>query len=1146
MAALTERQRTDQAVKTAATKYFREVAARMDRPSAASPERTFYTQMEDLLKAIGSTMSPDFDCMLEGTSHSKDNSLLHPDFMLFDRKQPDGENPKYGVVEAKGIDEDISSPFEGRHGEQMWKYFHEFGLLTVTNYRELRLYGPGNDGNPKCLEKLDIADSKSAFRDVASNPIRAANNHGTHIWEFLKRSMNYKASISNPQDVAWFLASYAREALQIVKRVTADKTIGTLQPLKKALEAGLGENFGDSTGNDRFCSTMVQTLFYGMFSAWATLARDEKQDQFDWRRAGFTISIPVIQSLFDELTKSSSVQQLGLVDVLDRASDALRRVDKSFFDTFDSENSIQHFYQPFLKEFDPDMQRKMGVWYTPPEIVRYMVERVDTVLREELGKKDGLASKDVYVLDPCCGTGTYIIEVLRKIAETLKAKKKDGLIGYDVKQAALNRIKGFELMPAPFVIAHWQVNDFLRSMGAPPPDSNEPERVAIILTNALTGRDQMAAQEEMFQDIKKESELAFDVKKKDEILVVIGNPPYNAFAGKPSAEAKALTLPYRKNLDKNWNIRKSNFNDPYTMFMRIAEMQIEKKGSGIVSYITNHSWTYGTSYVEMRKHLLRTFDKMWIENMHGDRKVSERAPDGSTSNTIFSMPGFSTGIQQGVVTSLFVKKESGGEDCLVRYRNDIDAGNSAERRQQLLDSLNEENLDEKYEIANPGDWNLYSIRPIDVYPDYRHWPSIDKLRDQSRRYPGMQESRGGALIDSSENKLSERMKLYFNHDRKVTWEELKLAKHPLTHKKARYEYPLEKRTEVLSREDYSDDNLVRYALRPFDPQYAYYSGVPKLWNEHRAEFWKQHYKGSRYLVACRSHKGMNKYPVSFAPTLGDNAFVAGSSSFFPFCNLTDGALGKGKSPNLSQEAQEWLESLVPSNVSDAEEVSALMWFHVLGICHSPNYISENADMLEVDWPRVPLPNDQGLLVHSSSLGTDVASLLDLDCDVSGRLMPDSIGGFGAAQEIENLTIDVGWGLRRKDIVTGGKGRIRIRDWDCNERKALPQLLDAFGLELERGLELLGPAVDIYLNETNYWKGVPEKVWQCQIGDYRVIKKWLSYREGNVLGRPLEPPEARVVSDIVHRLMALILMTDRLNANYVACRETPYQWPTGVS
>ena len=175
------------------------------------------------------------------------------------------------------------------------------------------------------------------------------------------------------------------------------------------------------------------------------------------------------------------------METLDWTADALDRVDKSaFFDKFSQGEAVQYFYEPFLQEFDPQLRKQLGVWYTPNEVVRYMVARVDMALKEDLGIADGLAAENVYVLDPCCGTGAYLAETLRRISENLENKGLGALAGAQVRRAATERVFGFEIMPAPFVVAHLQVGLTMQALDAPLSD-DASERAGIFLTNALTG-----------------------------------------------------------------------------------------------------------------------------------------------------------------------------------------------------------------------------------------------------------------------------------------------------------------------------------------------------------------------------------------------------------------------------------------------------------------------------------------------------------------------------------------------------------------------------------------------------------------------------------------------------------------------------------
>ncbi len=165
-----------------------------------------------------------------------------------------------------------------------------------------------------------------------------------------------------------------------------------------------------------------------------------------------------MRALFQQISDPGRLQPLGLVEVLDWTAAALNRVDReAFFARFDEGEAVPYFYEPFLQAFDPELRKQLGVWYTPTEVVRYMVARVDRALKDDLDIADGLAAENVYVLDPCCGTGAYLAEVLRRISSNLEGSGLGALVGARVKQAATQRVFGFEIMPAAYVVAHLQV-----------------------------------------------------------------------------------------------------------------------------------------------------------------------------------------------------------------------------------------------------------------------------------------------------------------------------------------------------------------------------------------------------------------------------------------------------------------------------------------------------------------------------------------------------------------------------------------------------------------------------------------------------------------------------------------------------------------
>lgn len=454
------------------------------RAGGATPETSYYGALETLLNEVGRTLKPRVVC----NGQIRNQGAGHPDFGLYAHTQVRGGEPKTGqsqipergVVEVKKASDDAWRTAETK---QVSKYWQRYQLVLVTNYRDFVLVGVDVTGRPVRLESFSIAPSDAAFWEACAHPRRAAAQVGGTFIEYLRRALAQLAPVSRPADLAWLLASYARDALARVEAVD----LPALATVRAGLEQALGLKFNDAKGEHFFRSTLVQTLFYGVFSAWAQWRREQPADsraRFQWRTAGWSLNVPMIRNLFSQVATPTQLGPLGLIEVLDWTEAALDRVDaRAFFAAFDAGQAVQYFYEPFLAAFDPELRKQLGVWYTPPEIVRYMVARVDAVLQSELGLADGLADPNVYVLDPCCGTGSFLVETLRVIEARLKAQGGDALSAHDLKRAAMDRVFGFEIMPAPFVIAHWQIGLMLAESAPFAPG----ERAAIYLTNALTG-----------------------------------------------------------------------------------------------------------------------------------------------------------------------------------------------------------------------------------------------------------------------------------------------------------------------------------------------------------------------------------------------------------------------------------------------------------------------------------------------------------------------------------------------------------------------------------------------------------------------------------------------------------------------------------
>ncbi len=523
--------------------YFTEL--RLIRASGgATNERSLYVPLANLLNAVGGALRPKVFCVQE----LADQGAGHPDFGLYSTRQVQrgkpktGQKPERGVVEVKPVGDDA---WLTAIGDQVSRYWDAYRLVLVTNARDFVLMGEDAAGQPVRLETFRISATESEFYARLERPRALANEVGAGLCEYLGRVLSHSAALSEPKDVAWLLASYARDSLARVESVGDTTPLATV---RTGLEESLGVRFEGVEGDAFFRSTLVQTLFYGVFSAWVLWARQTSSPNstFDWRTAVWHLRAPLLRALFQQLSDPGRLQPLGLVEVLDWTATALNRVDReAFFAKFDDGEAVPYFYEPFLQAFDPELRKQLGVWYTPSEVVRYMVARVDRALKDDLGIADGLAAENVYVLDPCCGTGAYLAEVLRRISTNLEGRGLGALVGSRVKQAATQRVFGFEIMPAPYVVAHLQVGLTMRELGAPLADDNH-ERAGVFLTNALTGWEPSVQKPLPFPELEEERDRAERVKQDKPVLVILGNPPYNGFAGVAIDEENNMLDAYRK------------------------------------------------------------------------------------------------------------------------------------------------------------------------------------------------------------------------------------------------------------------------------------------------------------------------------------------------------------------------------------------------------------------------------------------------------------------------------------------------------------------------------------------------------------------------------------------------------------------------
>ena len=572
-------------------------------------------------------------------------------------------------------------------------------------------------------------------------------------------------------------------------------------------------------------------------------------------------------------------------------------------------------------------------------------------------------------------------------------------------------------------------------------------------------------------------------------------------------------------------------------------------GSGIVCYISSYSYLGDPSFVVMRKRFLDEFDKLWFDCMNGDsRETGKLTPEGKPDPSVFSTESNREGIRLGTAITMIVRKPKRERTAQILFRNFW----GTNKRADLLQSVDKEDFGKDYERVSPGRSNRYSYRPLAVTPLYEAWPKLVEFCGVTP-ISGLQEMRHGGLLDINRQALEHRVRTYF--DAEADWDTLKSLDSGLTRNAGGYDAK-RCRSNAVAREKYDSGNIKPYALYPMDSRWCYYTRVPTLWNRPRPELAVHNWQGNIFVATRRMAERPDEgVPITVTRYLPDYHLLRPNVVAMPIHvqdapSTTDGdqqglLIESPRRPpappkaNLSAAARAYLANLGSVNPDSNVEAADLVWMHTLAVGYSPAYLAENADGIRQDWPRIPLPDTEKALLASTALGRQIVALLDTETDV-GAVREPPLPGIATfilqsgmtLNEAEHFAVTAGWGHPGQGGVTmPGKGKIIDRDYNPKERAS-------FG----EAIKLLGERTcDVYLNEFAYWSNIPLRVWEYTIGGYQVMKKWLSYREEKLLGRPLTKDEVRYVQEMARRIAALLLLEPALDSNYQNVKAHTFPW-----
>ena len=614
------------------------------------------------------------------------------------------------------------------------------------------------------------------------------------------------------------------------------------------------------------------------------------------------------------------------------------------------------------------------------------------------------------------------------------------------------------------------------------------------------------------------------MKQETPILVILGNPPYNGFAGMAVEEERELSDAYRETK----RVRRpegQGLNDLYVRFFRMAERRIvEKTGRGVICFISNYSWLDGLSFTGMRERYLEAFDAVRVDCLNGDKyRTGKTTPDGTPDPSVFSTPENPVGIQVGTAVATLVRETEHQPTREIAFRHFWGQG----KRAALLNSC-EAAPSSLYHGIEPSLSLGLPFAPMAVSEQWSGWPALPDLF--AAKFHGVLTNRDSFLVDTDLDRLRGRIADYFAPN--ISDAEI-VRRHPVAMRETRRFAARQTRASLVKRGGPEDSNFVRFCYRPFDVRWLYWEPETKLVEERRAEYRPHLMPGNLWLTAAKQlRKGATEPQACFSSLPVSHHLIERGTNLFPAWLSAGRELRydtAGSRPNLSVAAQQYLTAL---GVGPHD-----LFHHILAVLHDPRYLRSNAGALSVEWPRIPLPgwpdghraDAKQELSASAQRGRELARLLDPDTPVpgvtEGALRPELASlAVPATTDGSNMAgpdfaVTAGWGrFGSGDAVMPGTGRAVERDFATAERAALRGALPA-----------LGPhTFDIRLNDRAHWRNVPAAVWNYRLGGYQVLKKWLSYRERPVLKRALEPEEVQHFTDTARRIAAILLLTSVAN------------------
>ena len=968
-----------------------------------------------------------------------------PDYILM---RPDTRIP-IAFVEAKDID-DSDLAGKNKHKEQFTRYRSSLDNIIFTDYLDFRLY-----------EKGEFVDS-IRIANVSGNKIVAQTENFEQFKHLIEHFGNANPQkITRSSQLAEIMAGKARLLANVIERVLLkdDDEDGNLRGQMEAFKSIL---IHDISPKD-FADVYAQTITYGMFAA---RLHDTTPETFSRNEAATLIprTNPFLRQLFQYVAGYDLDERIcWIVDDLAetfRATD-MQKIMSGYGTRTKQTDPMIHFYEDFLSAYDPNLRKSRGVWYTPQAVVNFIVRAVDEILQKEFGLPTGLAdtskitidqsvlqSRDkrysdgkkklkrefhrVQILDPATGTGTFLAEVVSQIHA--KFQDQAGMWQSYVDEHLLPRLNGFELLMASYAMAHLKIDWLLTETGY---KAIGDKRLRIFLTNAL---------EEYHKDtgtlfaqfLAREANGANEIKRDTPVMVVLGNPPYRGISQNNGEWISKLIDDYKYIDGVHFKERKHWLNDDYVKFIRLGQSFVDKNNEGILAYINNHNFLDNPTFRGMRWNLLKSFDKIYILDLHGNSKKKEVCPDGSKDENVFD-------IQQGVSINIFIKTGEKSKNGFAEvFHHDVWG-----KRQAKYDFLASNDL---YSL------NFKEVKP--TAPFYFFVPKDETGRDEYEKGFCINElmpinatgvvtmGDSFALAESAEglhNRLNDFIDTPYDSD--TLNRKYNLGKNYA-------DFILKSNIKNIS-----EDSILPIAYRPFDTKYIYFDDRI-VWRPRSRVMNHLLYGNNIGLVFSRQAATNNWSHVQIVNTIIDNRLhysSKGTSLCSPLYLYDNMSADIPRHPNLKQEIVDKIAADInlgfeSEKSGDKDKFAPIdLLDYIYAVLHSPAYRKKYQEFLKTDFPRVPYPASADEFHRLSGIGSELRRI---------HLMEHP--------ELDKF-------ITRYPVI--GSNTIEKVRWEASSEKT----------------------GRVWINDEQYFDNVPLAAWEFYIGGYQPAQKWLKDRTGQDIG-----------------------------------------------